>query len=125
MGIKALGSDIDPQMVTGCKENLEHFGLEGEIEVSDIGNVQNIFNKVTTIATDPPYGRSTTTNREELLSLYDRMLCTISEILDEGQVCGIVLPLECPTQRYSLQIREAHFQRVHKSLTRHYYLLQR
>lgn len=125
MGIKASGSDIDPFMVDGCRENLQYFGYDADVEVSDIGSVPEIFSNITTIVTDPPYGRSTSTRNEELTSLYDRALKAVSEVLLEGQVCGIVLPRECPQDRYSLEIRESHFQRVHRSLTRHYYLLRK
>ncbi|WP_400195543.1 RsmD family RNA methyltransferase [Candidatus Methanomassiliicoccus intestinalis] len=125
MGIKAAGSDIDPLMVDGCIENLQYFGFDADVQVSDIGSVPEMFSNITTVVTDPPYGRSTSTRNEELTSLYDRALKSVSDILSEGKLCGIVLPRECPECRYSLEICESHFQRVHRSLTRHYYILRK
>lgn len=125
MGIKIAGSDIDPIMVKGCIENLQHFGLEGQIEISDVGNVCNMFSNISTIVTDPPYGRSTSTNHEELTSLYDRAVKSTSDILMPGSICGIVLPRECPKNTYLLYLMDIHAQRVHKSLTRYYHVFMK
>jgi tRNA (guanine10-N2)-dimethyltransferase len=39
LGMKAIGSDIDPEMVDGCRRNLEHFGVEAEVQGPTLGDV--------------------------------------------------------------------------------------
>ena len=125
IGVKAIGSDISPKMVEGCKENLEHFNLEWEkIEVSDIGDIESSIGRVDSVATDPPYGRATSTMREPLGDLYKRAFCSMTEVLGPGSGIGVVLPRECPPHP-GLELREHHDQKVHRSLTRHYCIFSR
>ncbi len=54
IGVKACGSDLSPEMVEGCIQNMEHFGLPFEkMEVADIGEIADIIGMVDTVATDP------------------------------------------------------------------------
>jgi len=125
MGIKTLGSDISEEMVRGCGENMEFFGAEYEsLERGDVGDILDIFGRVPAIATDPPYGRSTTTMREDLGELYGRMMGSFEETLSPGRRLGVVLPRKCE-ETPGLQLVEGHVQRVHRSLTRYYCILSR
>lgn len=123
MGMKAIGSDIDPEMVEGCKRNLEHFQVQAEIQVSDIGDVPSIFEKVDAVATDPPYGRAASTKKEDIDLLYSRGIKASAEVLSSGKRAGIVLPREVRT--IDMELLELHKQRVHRSLTRHYHIFIR
>lgn len=126
IGVRAVGSDISPEMVEGCKDNMRHFGLEwDEVEVADVGSIDEVFDDVTAVATDPPYGRSASTRREPVQDLYARALPAISKILAPGSGAGVVLPRPCPSSHENLVLRESHHQRVHRSLTRHYCLFTR
>ena len=125
IGIRACGSDISPAMVEGCVLNMEHFGLPYErIVVSDIGDIADAIGKVDGVATDPPYGRATSTMREPLGELYDRAMDAIASVLDRGAMAGVVLPRPCPRSD-GLELVSHHSQKVHRSLSRNYCLLRR
>jgi tRNA (guanine10-N2)-dimethyltransferase len=123
LGMKSLGSDIDPEMVEGCKRNLEHFGVEAEVQVADVGDVPSVFGMVGTVATDPPYGRAASTKKEDIDILYRRGIKASAEVLSPGSRAGIVLPREVKTDE--MDLLELHRQRVHRSLTRHYHIFIR
>jgi len=123
LGMKAIGSDIDPEMVQGCKRNLEHFGVEAEVQVADVGDVPAIFGKVGAVATDPPYGRAASTKKEDIDLLYRRGIQATADVLDPGRRAGVVLPRSIVAEGMDLQ--ELHTQRVHRSLTRHYHIFIR
>lgn len=128
IGAKAMGSDIDPRMVEGCKENLGKFKINNvEVFLSDIGEVKDTITDVDAIATDPPYGKSATTNREEVSSLYERAFLAFSEVLKKGGYLSIVLHdeglIEMGKQYFNLI--ECHPHRVHRSLTRNFCVFQK
>jgi tRNA (guanine10-N2)-dimethyltransferase len=123
LGMKAIGSDIDPEMVDGCRRNLEHFGVEAELQVADVGDVPSIFGKVSAVATDPPYGRAASTKKEDIELLYRRGIVASAEVLSPGSRAGIVLPREVSAE--GMELLEIHRQRVHRSLTRHYHIFIR
>lgn len=123
LGLKAIGSDIDPEMVEGCRQNLQHFGTSAIIEVSDIGDIKANFGEVKAVATDPPYGRAASTKKEEINGLYDRGLKAMAETVMPGGRMGVVLPREIEAP--GLELAQLHRQRVHRSLTRHYHIFTR
>ncbi len=126
IGVKACGSDISPEMVEGCLQNLEHFDLpHDQVEVADIGDIEEAFGKVDAVATDPPYGRATSTRKEPLGDLYDRALRSMAAVLDRGSRVGMVLPRPCPQSVDGLDLVHCHLQKVHRSLDRHYCVLRR
>lgn len=125
LGAKVIGSDISADMIAGCEENMRHFGAPfHRLEVLDIEDVPNAFGNVDALATDPPYGRSSSTNREPLRELHHRALRSIGEVLTASAIAGVVLPYPCPGS-IGLELVEKHLQRVHRSLDRHYCVLRR
>jgi len=121
VGAKVLGSDISQEMITGCMENMAHFGAAWEdMKRADVGHILDVFGKVDAIVTDPPYGRSATTNKEPPLDLHKRALTSMADALKEGGTLAVVFPELCHKGRKDLKLREMHIQRVHRSLTRHY-----
>lgn len=128
IGVKAKGSDIDPRMVEGCKKNLAKFNMgDAEVFQSDIGKIKETISKVDAIATDPPYGKSATTNREDVKSLYIRAFLSISDVLKKGRCLSIVLPNEelIGLGKEYLHLIECHPHRVHRSLTRNFCVFQK
>ncbi|UCD92903.1 MAG: methyltransferase domain-containing protein [Methanobacteriota archaeon] len=120
IGAKLLGSDIKEDMIEGCRENLMNYNLDSVLFQSDVGEIQENVESVSSIVTDPPYGRSSTTMREELGSLYRRSFESFSDVLEKGGYLAMVLPgknyIEMGEEYLGLE--EVHEQRVHKSLTR-------
>jgi tRNA (guanine10-N2)-dimethyltransferase len=123
MGMKAVASDFDEEMIIGCQENLDFYGLKlHDFDVLDIGDIADRFPEMDAVCTDPPYGRSTKTGGETIAKLYHRAGDVIPKCLKKGHKAGIILP-------YSLEIegmeREQMFeQRVHGTLTRHYHIFK-
>jgi tRNA (guanine10-N2)-dimethyltransferase len=128
IGAKATGSDIDSKMVSGCLENLNKFKIDDvEIFQSDIGEIPDMIPKVDAIATDPPYGKSATTNREGMNSLYKRAFTSFSQVLKNGGYLSMVLPDENLVElgKKYLKFKECHPYRVHRSLTRNFCVYQK
>lgn len=122
IGAKTIGSDIDERMVRGAKENLSSLNIESELFGSDISEVKDRVTEVDAIATDPPYGKAATTNREDVFSLYKRAFVAFLDILKPGGYACVVLPdLELIDMgKGYLSLKEIHSMRVHRSLTRHF-----
>jgi len=124
IGVRAIGSDISQEMIDGCRVNLDHFDLDAELVRADVSDIGRSFDRVDAVATDPPYGRSATTMRESLTALYPRALASIASVLNDGSLAGVVLPIEAPPAS-PLTLESTHVQRVHRSLTRRYFLLRK
>lgn len=121
IGAKIFGSDISPEMIKGCKENLQYFGINWErLEAIDVGRLHQYFDKIDAVVTDPPYGRSASTRKEDLKTLYNRTLDSICEVLNTGGRLCIIYPSphNCTSER--LKLLEVHKQKVHRSLSRNY-----
>lgn len=128
MGVKIYGSDIDEEMISGTEQNLKHFGVEDfEIKLCDVSDIASNFEAVDAIATDPPYGRSASTRKEDIHSLYKRAFKAFSDVLKPGGRLAIVLP-----SKKHVKLGEKHFKplgeysvQVHKSLTRHFCIYEK
>jgi tRNA (guanine10-N2)-dimethyltransferase len=123
MGVGVYGSDLDPKMINGTKENFSFFKLDyRNIEVCDVEDAYNLFPKMDAVITDPPYGRSTSTGGEKMEELYRRMFVSIVKILKNGGRCAMILPSmahlsDLPDE---LILESAVSHRVHRSLVRHF-----
>jgi tRNA (guanine10-N2)-dimethyltransferase len=127
MGMGVIGSDIDERMISGSQQNLRHFGVEGaELRLCDVSEIPTDFKQVDAIVTDPPYGRSASTNKESVES-YERSFDSFSNILKPGGKVAIVLPSEehvnIGLKNFSLC--EKHPVRVHRSLTRYFCVFEK
>jgi tRNA (guanine10-N2)-dimethyltransferase len=123
VGAQPIGSDIDARMVTGCEENLRCLGIgDTHLFQSDISDVKKEVAHVDAIATDPPYGKAATTNKEELSSLYKRAFKMFSEVLAPGGYAAVSLPNSQSIQigQEFLALKESYAMMVHRSLTRHF-----
>ena len=126
VGAKVLGSDIAEDMAGGCVANLNHFHARfDKIDVSDIGDIASMFGKVDVVATDPPYGRSASLWKEGRSSLYGRAMGAFGETVRPGGRVGVVFPGPLENPREGLVLTETHVQRVHRSLSRHYFIFTR
>jgi tRNA (guanine10-N2)-dimethyltransferase len=122
VGAKTIGSDIDERMVRGAEENLSNLNIESGFFGADISKVKDSVKEVDAIATDPPYGKAATTNREDVFSLYKRAFEAFSGVLKPRGYASVVLPdLELIEMgKEYLNLKETHSMKVHRSLTRHF-----
>lgn len=124
MGMKAIASDFDEDMVIGCRENMAFYGLNlDRFETADIGDIPSLFSDVDAVATDPPYGRSTKTGGENIDHIYGRAFDAIPKVLSPGARAGIVLPHKADCETMCLEFVCEQF--VHGSLSRYYHIFGR
>ena len=123
MGMKAIASDFDEEMVIGCQENMDFYGLElADFDTLDIGDIGDRFQDIDAICTDPPYGRSTKTGGENIDDIYARAGRSIPKSLKPGARAGVVLPH--PQTFDTMTLESMYLQRVHGSLSRHYHVFR-
>ncbi len=124
MGIRSIGIDSSEKMVNGCKINLDHYGIDANIYLGDFSIIKN-FQGIDAIVTDPPYGRGSTTNKENVKKLYERMFKIFREVLKKNGYVSTILPsLEYKkiAEEY-FKIVEINEMKVHRSLTRYFITL--
>lgn len=87
MGIDIIGRDINHFIVRGARENLQHFGLEGEVVVGAIANISEHYDVA---IVDMPYNLFSTISVEEQLSILqharriaDRVVILSIDTIDE------------------------------------------
>ena len=120
-GFCPRGSDVSAEMVVGTTETLAAYRGQAEVSVGDVEGLRD-WEDVGGIATDPPYGRAASTQRERLEPLYRRFFDAASVHARGGAAVAVILPsLELvDLGRETLRLEEAHTLRVHKSLDRHF-----
>ncbi len=125
IGLDVSGGDIDEDMVEGCRENLEAYSISGDLYQGDVS--ETIPEKIDCVVTDPPYGRASTTDGEELKHIYDRLFQTCESRLKKGGYLSAVFPEKRYVERGTryLSLVEHHEMRVHGSLTRHFSVFKR
>ncbi len=126
-GYQVWGSDLDAWMVQGCLSTLADAGpepVDGSVFVADVGDVPGLLPVISGgVVTDLPYGRASTTNREDLMALYRRAFQAMREVLAPGglAVVGLADPsLLVAATDAGGTVMETHEERVHRSLTRTY-----
>lgn len=126
VGCNPIGGDIDPRMIDGTILNLNHFGIDKpDIRKLDISGWSGI-SQLNAIATDPPYGRSASTAKEPIESLYKRAFAAFHELLKDGGRLAIALPAEkhiALAENFVLE--DVYPVRVHRSLTRYFCLFMK
>ena len=124
MGMKAIASDFDPEMVAGTRENMDFYHLAlHDFEVLDIGAIPERFHEIDAVVCDPPYGRSTKTGGEKIDRIYSRALEAFPKVLTENGKAGVVLPH--PFENPYMKLDSMYIQYVHGTLSRHYHLFSR
>src|SRR3990172_6912219 len=120
-GLQARGADVSPAMVAGAAETLEEFNVKAELSVGDVGLLAH-WEGVRAIATDPPYGRAASTQREPLPDLYRRFFAVAAEHARRGAAVAVIVPSSemVDVGREFLHLEETHVLRVHRSLDRHF-----
>ena len=126
IGLHAVGTDFSKTMVDGTRKNLEHLSVGADVKVCDVGEIGMCVGRVNAIATDPPYGKATSTDGESIPALYKRSFGAFSEVLDKGSRLAMVVPDKRLLQAADgFRLLESHMLWVHRSLTRHFCVLSR
>lgn len=120
-GLKAVGRDIDKRMAAGCKRNLAHYSLRGDVKE---GNALDFSGKVDAIVTDPPYGRASYACGLEAGELAKKFVAAADKMLKKGGRLVIVSPKEVRLQNPRLRKLATYDIRVHKSLTRRIWVFE-
>jgi len=123
MGMKAIASDFDEDMVMGCRENMEFYGLKlHDHETIDIKDLPERFSEIDVIVTDPLYGRSTKTGGEDVRDIHSAAMSSIPKVLRADGRAGIILPYEmCEAE---MRLDSVFKQHVHGSLSRYYHVFR-
>jgi len=116
MGFSVMCGDKDSRMLSAAELNMERFGVSANIIEGDVEVHSGHYDA---IVTDPPYGRSSSSQGENIYGLYRRAFRKFSELTDR---VAIVLPNERGIEigKKYFTLVEEYPVRVHKSLTRHY-----
>ncbi|MDR0508275.1 MAG: RsmD family RNA methyltransferase [Candidatus Methanoplasma sp.] len=123
MGMKAIASDFDEEMVLGCRENMDFYGLElHDRGVIDIRDIPERFSEIDVVVTDPPYGRSTKTGGDDALDIHEIAMSSIPKVLTQSGRAGIILPYEAYPS--SMDLDTVFKQHVHGSLSRYYHVFK-
>jgi len=128
MGMTLIGGDIESKMTTGCTKSLEHYGIRKfQLFPTDIGKLPDYVPDVDGVATDFPYGRSTTTKGEDRTRLYDRAFDAIAKMLKPGRyaVCGLSDRSLIALGEKHLCLQAVYDIRAHRSLTRSFALFRK
>jgi tRNA (guanine10-N2)-dimethyltransferase len=122
LGFNIIGNDIDKKLVEGCKKNLDFYNiLRYKIYNLDIGKIIEMIDKVDVIVTDFPYGKSTTTKGEKIISLYKRAFSAINKLLKEERkaIIGLSNRNMIELGKNYLFLEKTYDIKVHNSLTRY------
>ncbi len=90
MNLNASGGDIDERMVGGSKENLEFYGFDVSVVQGDVSESTSKY--LDCIVTDPPYGRSSSSQGEDICRIYRRLFETSSECLKNKGYLSVIFP---------------------------------
>lgn len=124
LGAEVYGCDINPEMIAGCRKNLEYYGImESNLEVGDARRLVNKYpGFFDAVVTDPPYGISASTGGLSLDKLYKEAFPSFYGVLKNSGYACVLSPRKIETEKYAAEsgftIVETHFDRVHAGLTR-------
>lgn len=129
VGSKVYGSDIDKKMVFGTRKNLMYLDLNNfQINCLNALNLK-LDKKMDAVVTDPPYGISSSTGNGKSLKIFEDFLNSISKNLKKnGKLCMAsphYLDVEAIVSNTDLEILDKYSIRMHKSLTRIIYLMEK
>ncbi len=121
---KCICGDILYDMVRGSMINVNYYKLENKCLVvsHNATSLPLRENSIGAIATDPPYGRSTTTKKKLYSDLVEGFLQEAVRVLRKGAYLVFAGPLqEAPSdiaRRVGLKVLERHHMHVHSTLVR-------
>jgi tRNA (guanine10-N2)-dimethyltransferase len=116
LGIHPIGSDFDPRMVMGSRQNMP----ESDLMLADATSLPFCDQAMDAVVTDFPYGQSVCIKKADSMdNLYGDALEEIRRVLKKGKRAVVVTHRDIsPIAAEYFMIVQRHDQRVHKSLTR-------
>lgn len=122
IGCKVLGSDIHWKMKNGTAINLEHYGITDyrtfNLDVREL----KMYEKVSSVVTDPPYGISTSTGDIEGNDIFKEFFNSIyNNMRDDAYLCMAsphYVDLKPMAEEVGFEIVEQYGIKMHRSLTR-------
>ena len=122
-GCKLIGSDLDKKMIMGAKQNIDYFTPTINFSFLQADAKELPFkNRIKSIATDPPYGRSTSTYGKEITELLSNFFEEAYSILVPDGIISIGMFEEIPISEIATKagFQVEHIEKIyiHKSLTR-------
>ena len=122
LGLRAVGSDFDPGMIRGSKENVK----ESDLLLADTTRLPIKDCSVGAVVTDFPYGQSVCIRKGGTMEhLYHDALEEINRVLKTRSRAVVVTHRDISAiAAEHMAVLQHHTQRVHKSLTRHVLVLR-
>jgi tRNA (guanine10-N2)-dimethyltransferase len=123
LGLHAVGSDFDPAMIGGSKENVKR----SDLLLADTTRLPVKDGSVGAVVTDFPYGQSVCIKKADTMEhLYHDALEECNRVLVPGRRAIVVTHRDISEiAKQHLTVLQHHTQRVHKSLTRHVLVLRK
>ena len=122
LGMHAIGSDFDPMMVDGCRQNI----MQPDLMLADAALLPLGNHTIDAVVTDFPYGQSVCIKKTDTMAhLYSDALDEIHRVLKAGHRAVVVTHQDISEiVAEHMTILHRHEQRVHKSLTRRVLVLK-
>jgi tRNA (guanine10-N2)-dimethyltransferase len=116
IGLRTLGSDFDPMMISGSRQNV----TSSELMLADAAHLPFGNQSLDAVVTDFPYGQSVCIKKTDTMdNLYADALDEIRRVLKTGQFAVVVTHRDISAiASHHMTVLQHHEQRVHKSLTR-------
>jgi tRNA (guanine10-N2)-dimethyltransferase len=116
LGMRALGSDFDPMMISGSRQNV----TSSDLMLADATHLPFGMQSLDAVVTDFPYGQSVCIKKNDTMAeLYADTLDEIHRILKTGNRAVVVTHKDISDIASDhMTVLQHHEQRVHKSLTR-------
>jgi tRNA (guanine10-N2)-dimethyltransferase len=127
IGCHVVGVDANLRMLRGARRNMRYFGFDAEGYLNADARHLPIHG-LDAIATDPPYGRGSSTMGTKVTALVKEFLAGVNTSLKKDAHLCISAPVEVQIEEYAkdagFTLREKHLAKVHRSLTRQFVVLQ-
>ncbi|MHB8163718.1 MAG: methyltransferase domain-containing protein [Methanoregula sp.] len=116
LGAHAIGSDFDPLMISGSRQNT----AQSFLMLADATRLPFKDHSIDSVVTDLPYGQSVCIKKADTMdNLYAGALDEIRRVLKPGRRAVVVTHKDISAiARQHMTVLQQHEQRVHKSLTR-------
>jgi tRNA (guanine10-N2)-dimethyltransferase len=118
-----IGFDVDKKMVYGAKKNLAFYAPNAytELFLADARNIPFV-GSIDSIATDPPYGKSSSTHGRKIKKLLDQFFEQAAQSLRKNGCLAIgmleEIPLKVVADNHNFEVKVMEKIYIHKSLTR-------